>query len=80
MPRELSTYLNNSKGRKRLTYIFNILTIITEMEIKTKVICYVSWIKPAKCIYVYIDKKNTQYLQGCREKDICITTGRRIIQ
>ena len=50
------------------------------MEIKTKVICYVSWIKPAKCIYVYIDKKNTQYLQGCREKDICITTGRRIIQ
>jgi len=27
------------------------------MEIKTKVICYVSWIKPAKCMYVYVDTK-----------------------
>ena len=26
------------------------------MKIKAKVIFYVSWIKPAKCIYVYIDK------------------------
>ena len=27
------------------------------MEIKTKVIFYVSWIKPAKCMYVYVDTK-----------------------
>lgn len=37
------------------------------MEIEIKVICFVSWIKPAKCIYVYIDKKNSVMARTQRE-------------